>query len=53
MLFKVTFKQPAPVESVVGCFVLLTIISAIAGAFLWPYTLNSWLIFLGKPPSVT
>ena len=25
----------------------------IIGGFLWPYTINTWLVFSGKPPSIT
>lgn len=31
-------------------FVLL--ICAAIGAFLWPYSINAWLVFFGKPASV-
>lgn len=27
-------------------------ISAVIGAVCWTYTINSWLVFAGKPPSV-
>ena len=27
-------------------------ICGIIGSFLWPYTLNEWLIFFGKEPNV-
>lgn len=36
---------------VVIVFMFLTFSAAI-GAFVWPYTLNSWLVFFGKPHSV-
>jgi len=34
--------------------VVLIILSlgAAVGAFCWPYTINAWLVFLGKPPAV-
>lgn len=37
-----------------GCamILILLIISAAVGAIVWPYTLNSWLIFFGKEPTV-
>jgi hypothetical protein len=35
--------------SLFGCGTILT---AIIDAFLWPYTLNTWLILAGKDPSV-
>ena len=25
---------------------------ALVGAFCWPYTINAWLVFLGKPAAV-
>ena len=28
-------------------------ISGLIGGFAWPYTLNTWLLFLGKTPLVT
>lgn len=31
---------------------LLLLISAAIGAICWPYTINTWLVFLGKPPVV-
>ena len=36
---------------VFGIVALLTL-SGIVGAFCWPYTLNSWLVFAGKPPAI-
>ena len=37
-----------------GCALLLVFMlaNAILGAFLWPYSLNSWLEFFGKMPQV-
>ena len=32
--------------------VIFLVFGAIPGAFLWPYTLNTWLHFLNKPESV-
>ena len=32
-------------------FIIMAIMAAF-GAFLWPYTLNSWLAFFGKPESI-
>lgn len=39
----------------IGCTLLLIIlaISAAVGSITWPYTLNTWLVFFGKTPSVT
>lgn len=41
-------------EKGLGAAVVVVIlsISGIIGAFCWPYTLNSWLVFLGKAPTV-
>lgn len=33
-------------------FLFLLIALAILGAWLWPYTLNTWLVFIGKPASI-
>lgn len=37
-----------------GCLVQIIIlcICACIGAFLWPYSINSWLMFFGKDPIV-
>ena len=43
-------------EVCVGKLILALIILAICaavGAVLWPYTINTWLVFLDKPPVVT
>jgi len=34
-------------------FLVITIFCSITGGFLWPYALNSWLIFAGKSTKVT
>lgn len=31
---------------------VIALISAAIGAFVWPYTINAWLVFFGKPPGV-
>lgn len=31
---------------------IVMIICAVIGAVLWPYTINTWLVFAGKPPTV-
>lgn len=38
----------------IGCFWIIFILtlSGIIGAFCWPYTINSWLVFFGKAPNV-
>ena len=38
-----------------GCVILLLfiILSVTTGAFAWPYTINTWLVFMGKPATVT
>lgn len=28
------------------------VIGALVGAVLWPYTINAWLVFFHKPPTV-
>lgn len=35
----------------VGVAIIL-VISGLIGGFLWPYTINAWLVFFGKAPSV-
>jgi hypothetical protein len=37
--------------NIVGCFVILLILSLV-GAVCWPYTINTWLVFLGKDPVI-
>lgn len=36
------------------CLVLLLImfIGAVIGAFTWPYTINTWLVYIGKEPQI-
>lgn len=36
-----------------GMILLILLVTAIIGSFLWPYSINSWLIYLGKAPKVT
>ena len=38
-------------QFIVVLFVL--IICAFVGALLWPYTINTWLVFFEKTPSIT
>lgn len=33
-------------------WIVILCIGALIGAFTWPYTLNTWLSYLGKEPSV-
>jgi hypothetical protein len=33
-------------------FIILAVCAAI-GALLWPYTLNTWLVFFDKAPAIT
>jgi hypothetical protein len=33
-------------------FLIVCMITAAIGAWLFPYTINSWLVFLGKTPKV-
>lgn len=35
-----------------GVIAVVLFLSAAIGALCWPYALNEWLLFLGKPPSV-
>lgn len=32
--------------------IVIMVACAIIGAWLWPYTLNTWLVFFGKAPVV-
>lgn len=44
------FRLFAMIFSISGlCFLFA---SGIIGAFLWPYVINTWLVFFGKPESV-
>lgn len=38
----------------VGCvgFIVIMVICAAIGSIAWPYTINSWLHFVGKPETV-
>lgn len=40
-------------KGMVITIVVVLIICAIMGAWLWPYTINSWLMYVGKEPCVT
>lgn len=33
-------------------FFLIFGISFVVGAILWPYTINTWLVYAGKPPGI-
>lgn len=33
-------------------FVIIVGIAFTLGALLWPYTINTWLIYAGKPPAI-
>jgi hypothetical protein len=35
-----------------GGLITFLLICAIIGGFCWPYTINSWLVFFGKVPSI-
>jgi hypothetical protein len=35
-----------------GSLIFVLVISIIAGAFLWPYTINTWLVYFGKPEAI-
>ena len=32
-----------------AAFLIVLLLCAAVGAFLWPYSINTWLHFLGKP----
>lgn len=34
-------------------YVIILLISAAIGAVLWPYTINTWLVYFGKSPLFT
>ena len=40
----------------IGCgiitVVIVVLISVIVGAVCWPYTINTWLVYAGKPPQL-
>ena len=36
----------------IGLWLAVIAFVAVVGGFLWPYTINSWLVYTGKPPSV-
>lgn len=35
-----------------GFILIILLISAIIGGFLWPYAINEWLVFFGQVPAV-
>lgn len=39
----------------IGCsgLIIILAICTVIGALLWPYSINTWLVFFGKPPVVT
>lgn len=32
---------------------IILVIFGVIGGFVWPYTLNTWLVFFGKAPTIT
>lgn len=32
--------------------IIILLISMLIGGFVWPYTINTWLVYFGKQPSV-
>lgn len=40
-----------------GCWIatiiIILLLSGIIGGFCWPYTINTWLVFLHHPPKLT
>lgn len=44
------FKLVAGIFSITGlCFL---IVSGIIGALCWPYAINTWLVYMGKPAQI-
>jgi hypothetical protein len=41
-------------EQSMGCILILfwLTLGAAVGAFCWPYTINTWLVFVGKEPTL-
>jgi hypothetical protein len=37
---------------VFSAFILLTLLGGIMGIFCWPYGINTWLVFAGKPVAI-
>ena len=35
-----------------GCLGIILLFNCILGAVLWPYTINSWLVFAGKEAAI-
>jgi len=36
--------------SAIAQIVIILLLSGILGSILWPYSINSWLLFMGKDP---
>lgn len=32
--------------------IIIMLLGAAIGAFTWPYTINTWLVYLGKEPAI-
>ncbi len=45
-------KQRGEAGAVFIFWIFMLVLSVILGAWLWPYTLNTWLEFFGKAPVV-
>ena len=43
-------KKEKEMKSVFIIWIIVMTVSAIIGAFLWPYSINTWLIYFHKPP---
>ena len=39
-------------KSIIVIYGITMLGCAVIGAFLWPYSINEWLVFLGKEPTV-
>lgn len=48
MRLTIRSSSTAPVLGGCGCVILIMLLGAIIGAFCWPYTINTWLVFSGK-----
>lgn len=45
-------RRAATVADVLVVVMLLMFIGAIIGTVCWPYTINTWLVYAGKPPAI-
>lgn len=40
------------VKAQIAIWIIFMIVGFAIGSFLWPYTLNTWLVYFGKDPSI-